>query len=110
MQCPGAFLRHINETVSIFCTAYIDDILIYSETEEEHTEHVLKVLRRLEEQNRISSSIYLDLEKAAAIWEWQTSKPVKDVQAFTDFTAVLSLDAQSALAANNSSLGQEGEA
>jgi hypothetical protein len=30
-----------------FCTAYLDDILIYSENELEHDEHVYKVLERL---------------------------------------------------------------
>ena len=30
-----------------FCTAYLDDILIYSEDELEHTAHVKKVLDRL---------------------------------------------------------------
>ena len=32
-----------------FCTAYLDDILIYSENELEHEEHVKKVLQRLHE-------------------------------------------------------------
>ena len=30
-----------------FCTAYLDDIMIYSENELEHEEHVRKVLLRL---------------------------------------------------------------
>jgi len=32
-----------------FCTAYLDDILIYSENKLEHKEHVYKVLQRLRE-------------------------------------------------------------
>jgi hypothetical protein len=32
-----------------FCTAYLDDILIYSENELDHQEHVRKVLLRLRE-------------------------------------------------------------
>jgi len=30
-----------------FCTAYLDDIIVYSEDESQHTEHVRKVLLRL---------------------------------------------------------------
>jgi hypothetical protein len=30
-----------------FCTAYLDDILIYSDNKLEHKEHVKKVLQRL---------------------------------------------------------------
>ena len=33
--------------LDIFCTAYLDDILIYSDNELEHKEHVRKVLIRL---------------------------------------------------------------
>ncbi len=33
--------------LDVFCTAYLDDILIYSEDLLEHKEHVKKVLERL---------------------------------------------------------------
>jgi hypothetical protein len=36
----ATFQRFIND----FCSTYLDDILIYSKTREEHEEHVRKVL------------------------------------------------------------------
>lgn len=51
--CNGSasFQHYINDTLreylDIFCTAYLDDILIYSEDELEHEVHVRKVLSRL---------------------------------------------------------------
>jgi hypothetical protein len=61
-NAPATFQNYINEAVrnylDHFCTAYIDDILVYSENEEEHTEHVLKVLRRLRERK-----LQLDIDK-----------------------------------------------
>jgi hypothetical protein len=45
---PATFQRFINDSLrgylDQFCSAYLDDILIYSKTKEEHTEHVRKVL------------------------------------------------------------------
>jgi hypothetical protein len=45
---PTTFQRFINDSLrdylDQFCSAYLDDILIYSKTEEEHQEHVRKVL------------------------------------------------------------------
>ena len=41
-----------------FCTAYLDDILIYSEDPLEHTEHVWKVLYRLRE-----AGLQVDIKK-----------------------------------------------
>ena len=45
------FQHYINDTLrdylDVFCTAYINDILIYSNFWEEHTAHVKKVLERL---------------------------------------------------------------
>jgi hypothetical protein len=42
-----------------FCTAYLDDILIYSEDLKEHEAHVKKVLRRLRE-----AGLQADIEKS----------------------------------------------
>jgi hypothetical protein len=48
---PATFQRFINdvlrEYLDQFCSAYLDDILIYSKTKEEHKIHVRKVLERL---------------------------------------------------------------
>ena len=48
---PATYQRYINdvlfEYLDDFYTAYLDDILIYSENEAEHEEHVKKVLERL---------------------------------------------------------------
>jgi hypothetical protein len=45
------FQRFINNTLfdylNVFCTIYINDILIYSQSQEEHTQHVKMVLQRL---------------------------------------------------------------
>jgi hypothetical protein len=109
-NAPATFQNYINEAVrnylDHFCTAYIDDILVYSENEEEHTEHVLKVLRRLRERKLqldidkcdfdtkevkylgliiTTEGIRMDPEKLKAIKEWRTPESVSDVQQFVGF-------------------------
>ena len=48
---PATFQRFINDTLreylDLFCSAYLDDILIYSRTEDEHLTHVRSVLKKL---------------------------------------------------------------
>jgi len=50
-NAPADFQRFINETLAPFLDhitlAYLDDILIHSDTMEEHTRHVHRVLERL---------------------------------------------------------------
>ena len=41
-----------------FCTAYLDDILIYSDNELEHEQYVKKVLERL-----LNAGLQIDLKK-----------------------------------------------
>ena len=50
---PALFQHFINNTLreflDIFCTAYLDDILIYLDTLEEHKQHVRKVQQKLKD-------------------------------------------------------------
>ena len=46
--------NHLNE----FVIAYLDDILIYSENEEDHKKQIKKILRRFQKKN-----LYLKSEK-----------------------------------------------
>jgi hypothetical protein len=49
----ASFQRWMNEVLSdyldIFCIAYLDDILIYSDNIETHWKHVKIILKRVEE-------------------------------------------------------------
>src|SRR4051812_42522482 len=57
-----SFQFFINNTLRVFlrffCTTYLDDILIYSDTLDEHRIHVRKVINAL-----VKVSLYLKLEK-----------------------------------------------
>ncbi|SLM41524.1 reverse transcriptase domain protein [Lasallia pustulata] len=61
-NAPSSFQHYINDTLrdylDVFCTAYIDDILIYSNSQEEHAVHVKKVLERLQ-----TASLQVDISK-----------------------------------------------
>jgi hypothetical protein len=107
---PATFQRFVNETfmdyLDDFLTAFIDDLLIYSNNKLEHEEHVKKVLTRLREaglQASISKcefhvtrtkylgfivtteGIEVDPEKTAVIAKWERPLTVKGVQSFLGF-------------------------
>jgi len=50
-NAPATFQRFINEILGehldVFVVAYLDDILIFSQTKEQHMEHVKEVLEKL---------------------------------------------------------------
>nr|WNH14473.1 reverse transcriptase [Physostegia virginiana caulimovirus 1] len=51
-QAPSIFQRHMQTAFNIFekfCCVYVDDILVYSNTEQEHYLHVMQVLKRCEQ-------------------------------------------------------------
>ena len=109
-NAPGTFQSYINETLreylDNFCTAYLDDILIFSENEEEHSDHVLKILRRLRERGLYldidkcefdvketrylgfiitTEGIKMDPEKVKAVQNWAVPETVKQVKGFIGF-------------------------
>jgi hypothetical protein len=66
---PATFQRYIN-TVLInyldsFCSAYVDDVLIFSKNKKEHRQHVQTVLRKLED-----AGLQVDIRKC----EFEVSK------------------------------------
>ena len=60
---PATFQRYINhvlfDCLDDFCTAYVDDILIYSESVKDHQKHVEAVLGRLRD-----AGLQVDLRKS----------------------------------------------
>jgi hypothetical protein len=61
-NAPASFQHFINDTLrdflDVFCTAYLDDILIYSDSLAEHQIHVRQVLKKLQQ-----AGLYLKPEK-----------------------------------------------
>src|SRR5436190_22441170 len=60
---PATYQHYMNDVLfdylDDFCTAYLDDILIYLEDEEEHVLHVRKVLEHLQK-----AGLQVDIEKS----------------------------------------------
>ena len=107
---PATFQRFVNNTfidfLDDFLTAFIDDLLIYSDNELEHEEHVKKVLTRLREAGLQASigkcefhvkrtkylgyivtteGIEVDSDKTAVVQKWREPATVKGVQSFLGF-------------------------
>jgi hypothetical protein len=109
-NAPATFQAYINRAltglIDDFCVVYLDDILIYSQTREEHTSHILQVLDRLEQshlfvkqskcvfyQDRVDflgfiidrEGISMDPDRVQAVQEWPTPESVHDIQVFLGF-------------------------
>ena len=107
---PAVYQRYMNEVLfdylDDFCTAYLDDILIYSTDIADHEDHVKIVLQRLREaglqvdikktEYHVTRTKYLGFiistdgievnpEKISAITNWQLSTTIKGVQSFLGF-------------------------
>ena len=94
------------EYLNDFCSAYLDDVIIFSETQEEYTKQVRKVLTKLwgaQLQADIKKSefnvrktkflgliisqdgIEMDPDKVKTILEWEQPQNLTDVQSFVGF-------------------------
>jgi len=108
---PATFQAMINEILKNLVnkgkvTAFVDDILVGTETEEGYDEIVEEVLRRLEENNLYvklekcmwkmrkigflevvigPNGIEMEKEKVNRVLSWPESKNVKDVRKFLGF-------------------------
>ncbi|KAG0158309.1 hypothetical protein PDIDSM_5822 [Penicillium digitatum] len=106
-NAPATFQRFIikaiEEYLDLFVIVYLDDILVFSETLEEHIEHNKLVLQKMREAEvtlklkkcefhvqettflgyRISpNGLGMEEEKVKSIMEWPTPKSMKEVQRF----------------------------
>ena len=109
-NAPATCQQFVNDTLreflDVFCVVYLDDILIYSKTREEHIEQVKKVLRKLEEAGLCvkgekcdfivsetnflgfivgQDGVKMDPAKVQAVLDWEAPKNVHDVQCFLGF-------------------------
>ena len=108
MNSPATFQTMMNSIVQDLIdqgvvVVYIDDILIFTKTEEEHDKIVEEVLKRLEENDLflkpekcifkekeieflgryiMEEGVKMDEVKVKVIAEWPVPKKVKDVQSF----------------------------
>jgi Reverse transcriptase (RNA-dependent DNA polymerase)./Integrase core domain. len=107
---PATFQAFINsalqEFLDRFCSAYMDDILIWSDTLEEHREHVRQVLHRLREHGLQAdlkkcefhvqttkflgfiigtTGVAVDPEKTDVVRHWKQPTNVRGVQSFLGF-------------------------
>ena len=109
-NAPASFQAYANdclrEFLDVFCVVYLDDVLIFSDTLEEHVGHVKQVLSRLRkygltcklkkcEFHSTSLSflgfvispdgISMEPDRVAAITDWPVPTSVHDVQIFLGF-------------------------
>ena len=107
---PGAFQNYVNDILhdilDVYATAYLDDILIFSDNEEDHERHVNDVLERLAKAGLqvdidkcefytkktkylgliiTPGGIEMDPEKVKAIADWQPPTSKKFLQSFLGF-------------------------
>jgi hypothetical protein len=109
-NAPAVFQHMANDVfrdfLDSFTIVYLDDILIYSKTQEEHDIHVRQVLQRLREyglyaklekcsfdQDHVEflgyvvsqQGISMDPSKVQTVLNWQPPRSVRDVQCFLGF-------------------------
>ena len=107
MNVPAAFMdlmhRVFHPYLDRFVVVFVDDILIYSETEEDHEDHLRVILQTLRDHQLYAkfskcefwltevrflghvvsaSGVSVDLEKVEAIMSWERPKSVFEIHCF----------------------------
>ena len=113
-NAPATFQRLTNKLLGhlfdVCVVSYLDDILIYSKTAEEHVEHVRQVFAILERAQlyiKLSKCMFMQSEvefcghiigrhgmkiapsKLASVRDWPLPKNSRDIQSFLGFTKYL---------------------
>ena len=108
---PAAFQCFMNDIfgdlLDVCMLVYLDDILIYSDSEEEHIQHVHEVLCCLQQHNLYAcankcffhvqtveylgyilspSGLTMAANKVQVIRDWPEPQKIKDIQSFLGFT------------------------
>jgi hypothetical protein len=109
-NAPAVFQTLMNDIfrdiIDVFCIVYLDDILIYSQTLEDHINHVSTILQRLRENHLFAKAekcqfhvdtieflgyiisdqgISMDPERVKSISSWPQPTKVKELQSFLGF-------------------------
>ena len=109
-NAPAAFQAYINQAlvglIDVVCVIYLDDILVFSNSLEEHYDHVRQVLRRLIEHKlyiklskcefhtteteflgfKVSPrGVRVDPERLKTVDEWPEPRTVRDIRVFIGF-------------------------
>jgi len=109
-NAPAAFQRWMNRTlqsyIDICCIVFLDDVLIYSDNQEQHQKDVAAIIRAIRQQGMKlkrskcefhqreteylgfiinNEGVKVDLIKTAAIWDWKTPTNKKGIKEFMGF-------------------------
>jgi hypothetical protein len=109
-NAPAIFQAHINKVLADFmdtcCIVYLDDILIFSRTRDEHIQHVRAIIKRLLAHNlfakaskcefhkdRVSflgymvtpNGVQMEPDRVKTVQDWPTPKTVREIRIFLGF-------------------------